>query len=110
MFTRDVVYELADSGRDPLVGVAAVAAAAAALGDANPVAHHVTDVVVTEAADGSARVRSKGLAVRADGSCGSVSYDDTAVRTGDGWRISRRTVSARRTPLSGPPAPPAPGR
>ncbi|WP_055589678.1 nuclear transport factor 2 family protein [Peterkaempfera griseoplana] len=101
LFTGDVVYDLTDYGQEPLSGVAAIRDAAWALGAANPVAHHVTNVVVTVAADGRVQVRSKGLGVRADGSCGSVSYDDTVVRTADGWRISHRRVSARRTPLGG---------
>ncbi|MGW0883217.1 nuclear transport factor 2 family protein [Streptomyces sp. NPDC002671] len=101
LFTSDVVYDLTDFGQEPLVGVAAIRDAALALGAANPVAHHVTNVVVTALADGQVQVRSKGLGIRADGSCGSVSYDDTAVRTADGWRISHRKVTLRRTPLSG---------
>ncbi|MFG3018903.1 hypothetical protein ACGFZQ_10195 [Streptomyces sp. NPDC048254] len=66
--------------------MAAVREAAWTLGATNPVAHHVTNVVVT---------------AWADDSCGSVSYDDTAVRIADGWRISHRRVSPRRTPLGG---------
>jgi hypothetical protein len=37
----------------------------------------------------------------ADGSCGSVTNEDTVVRVGAGWRISHRRVSARRVPLNG---------
>jgi hypothetical protein len=37
----------------------------------------------------------------ADGSCGSVTYEDTVVRVSDGWRISHRRVVARRVPLNG---------
>ncbi|NGO68208.1 nuclear transport factor 2 family protein [Streptomyces boncukensis] len=102
LFTPDVVYDLSDFGREPLSGVAAVREAAAAMGAAGPVAHHVTNIVVTPSADGRARVRSKGLGVRADGTCGSVTYDDTAVRTADGWRISHRTVTRRGAPGGGP--------
>ncbi|MGW1030254.1 nuclear transport factor 2 family protein [Streptomyces sp. NPDC002577] len=101
VFTWDVVYDLTDFGQGRLTGIAAFREAALALGAANPVAHHVTNVVVTESADGQAQVRSKGLGIKADGSCGSVSYDDIAVRTSDGWRISCRKVSSRRTPLNG---------
>ncbi|WP_314175888.1 nuclear transport factor 2 family protein [Streptomyces winkii] len=101
LFTSDVVYDLTDFGQGRLTGVAAVREAALALGSANPVAHHVTNVVVTGSSDGRAEVRSKGLGIKADGSCGSVSYDDTVVRTPDGWRISRRKVSSRRVPLNG---------
>ncbi|MFC8720674.1 nuclear transport factor 2 family protein [Kitasatospora sp. NPDC057198] len=101
LFTADVVYDLTDFGQPPLSGVAAVREAALALGAANPVAHHVTNVVITSWTDDRAQVRSKGLGVRADGSCGSVSYQDTVVRTPDGWRISHRRIVLRRIPLGG---------
>ena len=103
LFTPDVVYDVTDFGQDPLTGLPAIREAALALGAGNPVAHHVTNVVVREAADGGVRARSKGLGVRTDGSCGSVTYDDILVRTPDGWRISHRTVTARRVPLNGVP-------
>lgn len=41
---------------------------------------------------GTVRVRSKGLAVMADGTAGTVTYDDALVRTDAGWRIARRKV------------------
>lgn len=37
----------------------------------------------------------------ADGTCGSVTYDDTVVRVDGGRRISYRKVSARRVALGG---------
>ncbi|MFE9559197.1 nuclear transport factor 2 family protein [Streptomyces sp. NPDC006692] len=101
LFTVDVVYDLTDFGQGCLVGAVAVREAALALGAANPVAHHITNIVITESTEGQVRVRSKGLGVKADGSCGSVSYDDIAVRARDGWRICHRKVSARRIPLNG---------
>lgn len=101
LFTADVVYDLTDFGQGRLVGIAAVREAALALGAANPVAHHVTNIVIADSADGRPRVRSKGLGIKADGSCGSVTYDDIAVRATDGWRVCHRKVSARRTPLNG---------
>ncbi|MFF4537228.1 nuclear transport factor 2 family protein [Streptomyces aureus] len=101
LFTADVVYDLTDFGQQPLSGVAAIQEAARVLGAANPVAHHVTNVVVTAAEEGRVLVRSKALGITADGSCGSVTYDDTVVRTPRGWRISHRKVSPRRIPLSG---------
>lgn len=101
VFTPDVVYDLSDFGQDRVVGLAALTEAALALGPANPVAHHVTNVVVTEGPDGVVHARSKGLGVKADGTCGSVTYDDTVVRVDGGWRIAYRKVSARRVPLGG---------
>jgi hypothetical protein len=102
VFTADVVYDLSDFGQGELVGLAALKEAALALGAGNPVAHHVTNVVVEEVADGRVRALSKGLGVMANGSCGSVAYEDTVVRVDTGgWRISRRRLLARRVPLNG---------
>jgi hypothetical protein len=101
VFTADVEYDLTDFGQQGLRGVEACAAAAYALGDLNPVGHHVTNVILADAGDGSVRGRSKGIGVRADGTCGSVMYEDTIVRGPQGWRISRRKVLACRVPLGG---------
>jgi hypothetical protein len=101
VFTPDVVHDLSDFGRGRVIGIAGLTAAALALGAANPVAHHVTNVVIEEAAGDRVRARSKGLAVMADGSCGSVTYEDTVVRVAEGWRICHRKVVARRAPLNG---------
>src|SRR4051794_21119679 len=101
LFTEDVTYDVADFGLGTLSGRAALRDAALAVGDANPVGHHVTNVVVTPVDERSARVRSKGIGVMADGTTGSAVYDDVVTRTPDGWRISHRTVTARRAPLGG---------
>ncbi|WP_405879563.1 nuclear transport factor 2 family protein [Streptomyces sp. NBC_01136] len=101
LFTEDVVYDVSAFGQGELSGIGAIRNAALALGAANAVAHHVTNIVITDLGDGRAQVRSKGLAVMADGTCGSVSYDDIVVRRDGGWRISRRAVEARRVPLNG---------
>ncbi|MGJ5894752.1 nuclear transport factor 2 family protein [Streptomyces sp. V2] len=101
VFTPDVVYDLTDYGRSPLHDLGALREAALDLGPANPVAHHVTNIVVTFLDNDNAQARSKGLGITTDGSCGSVTYDDTLVRTPDGWRISHRRVTARRVPLNG---------
>jgi 3-phenylpropionate/cinnamic acid dioxygenase small subunit len=99
VFTTDVIYDISDFGQEPLQGVAACAAAGRALGEANPVGHHVTNIVLTAVADGEIHARSKGIGVNADGTCASVTYEDTVIRVTDGWRISRRTLLARRRPL-----------
>ena len=101
VFTPDVEYDVTDFGQGTLTGLTQLVDAALALGAANPVAHHVTNVVIEELADGRVRARSKGLGIRTDGSCGSVTYEDTVVRVGTGWRIARRKVTARRVPLNG---------
>ncbi|MEU7752834.1 nuclear transport factor 2 family protein [Micromonospora sp. NPDC049101] len=99
LFTDDVVYDVSALGGGTLVGLAAAREAALALGDANPVAHHVTNIVLRETADGTVNALSKGFGVMADGSTGSVTYEDTVERTAAGWRITHRIVRARRTPL-----------
>ncbi|WP_217281261.1 nuclear transport factor 2 family protein [Kibdelosporangium persicum] len=99
LFTPDITYDVKDFGFGSLHGTAALREAALALGSANPVGHHVTNIVITRIDDRSARVHSKGIGIQADGTSGSVVYDDVVVRGPDGWKISHRKVSARRAPL-----------
>lgn len=101
LFTPDVTYDVSDLGFGTLHGRDALREAALAAGSANPVGHHVTNIVVTGIDDHSARVRSKGIGINADGTAGSVVYDDIVTRHPDGWKISHRTVTARRAPLGG---------
>lgn len=99
LFTPDITYDMEDFGLSPLHGIEAIAEAALTLGDANPIAHHVTNIVITEIDDHSAHVRSKGLGIKPDGTTGSVTYDDIATRRADGWKITQRKVTARRTAI-----------
>jgi hypothetical protein len=101
VFTADVVYDLTDFGQGPLQGLGACIAAARALGEGNPVGHHITNVLLAESAGGQVQARSKGIGIYADGTCGSLIYEDTIVRATQGWRISHRRVSVRRVPLGG---------
>ncbi|MFG2373327.1 nuclear transport factor 2 family protein [Streptomyces sp. NPDC048504] len=101
VFTPDVEYDLTDYGQGTLTGLTQLTDSALALGAGNPVAHHVTNVVIEELPDGRIRARSKGLGIKTDGSCGSVTYVDTVVRAGMGWRIAQRRITARRVPLNG---------
>ena len=99
IFTEDVAYDVSDFGHGVLRGLSGNGEAARALGDRNPVGHHVTNTVLTARPDGTVEARSKGIGILVNGNCGSLTYDDTVVRTAAGWRISHRVVSARRTPL-----------
>ncbi|MFI9381374.1 nuclear transport factor 2 family protein [Kutzneria sp. NPDC052558] len=101
LFTPDVVYDASDYGGAPLHGVAAIREAALALGPANPVGHHVTNIVITAVDEVTARVRSKGIGILAGGTVGSAVYDDVVTRGPGGWRISHRKITARRAPLGG---------
>lgn len=70
LFTPDVTYDLDDFGLGSLHGTAVMREAALALGEANPVGHHVTNIVITRIDDRSARVQSKGIGIKADGTAG----------------------------------------
>jgi hypothetical protein len=109
LFTDDVAYDVSDVGIDTLHGIDAVRDAALDLGDGNPVAHHVTNIAVTEVEDDCVRTQCKAIVVRADGTCGSATYLDTLRRAGGGWRISHRVVRAARAPLGGAHRAPAAG-
>jgi ketosteroid isomerase-like protein len=99
LFTRDVTYDLDDFGLGSLHGTECMHEAALALGEANPVGHHVTNIVITGIDDRSARVQSKGIGIKADGTAGSVVYNDIVTRQPDGWKISYRKVTSRRAAL-----------
>lgn len=101
LFTADVTYDLEDFGLGLLHGVPAIRDAALAMGAANPVGHHVTNLILTEIEDDMVRARSKGIGIKADGTSGSVIYEDMVRRAGKGWRISYRKVVARRAALGG---------
>jgi ketosteroid isomerase-like protein len=99
LFTPDVVYDVTDFGFGTVHGTAALREYLLALGEASPVGHHVTNIVITQIDERSARVRSKGLGVRADGTARSLVYDDIVTRQPDGWKISHRTITLRRSAL-----------
>jgi 3-phenylpropionate/cinnamic acid dioxygenase small subunit len=99
LFTEDVAYDVSALGGGVLAGLASARDAALELGEANPLAHHVTNIVLEEAPDGTVRALSKYLGVMANGSVASGTYEDT-LRLGDsGWRITHRVVRPRRVPL-----------
>ena len=99
VFSADVTYDLADFGLGSLEGVRAIRDAALAMGDANPVGHHITNVILTAVHADEVHGRSKGIGINADGTSGSVVYEDTFRREDRGWRITHRKVLARRSPL-----------
>jgi hypothetical protein len=99
LLAGEITYDVSALGGGVLVGLSAIREAALALGEANPVAHHVTNIVLQEAPDGRVQALSKGLGVMADGSVGSVSYEDSLKKGDGGWRITHRVVRPRRVPL-----------
>ncbi|KIF75902.1 polyketide cyclase [Streptomyces sp. 150FB] len=101
IFTPEAVYDLSDVGAGTFEGIAAIRNGALKLGAGNPIAHHITNIVITGHEDDQATARSKGLIIMADGSVGSVTHRDTLRHENSGWRISRRVILAQRTPLGG---------
>lgn len=106
VFTPDIEFDTSQFGNPPLVGIEPVIESY--VGARHPVAHHVTNVVVTTDPDGTVRMRSKVISLLGGGLCGSGTYDDVCVHTSDGWRISHRTIGLRRErDLAKPPPRPA---
>jgi hypothetical protein len=100
IFTPGAVYDMSAVGVGTFEGIEAIRSAALQLGAGNPVAHHVTNVVITGDGD-SVTALSKGLMLMADGTVASVTHLDTLRRQDGGWRISRRVISPQRIPLGG---------
>ncbi|MGH3282736.1 MAG: nuclear transport factor 2 family protein [Trebonia sp.] len=100
IFAPDVIYDMSAVGVGTFEGIEAIRSAALQLGARNPVAHHVTNVVITGDGD-SVTALSKGLVLLADGTFASVTHLDILRRHDGGWRISRRVISPQRIPLGG---------
>ena len=103
IFAPEVIYDMSDLGFGSFEGIDAIQRAALHLGDRNPIAHHLTNVVINSDAHGEVTVKSKGLVIRADGTLGSVNPLATVIRRDGQWRISRRVITAQRTPMNRAP-------
>jgi hypothetical protein len=94
VFTDDLVYEGLTHTSHGIAEKVALWTSENGI-NSHPVAHHITNPVVTEEADGTVRMICKGIMVRADALPVSIIYEDVAVRTERGWRISRRKAINR---------------
>jgi SnoaL-like domain len=90
LFTPTALYDMSEFGLGVVRGAAAIRALWSRPDAAHPLAHHATNIVVSEDPDGTVRVVSKGLGVGADGRVGSVVYRDVVERTPAGWRFAVR--------------------
>lgn len=97
IFTPEVVYDMSAVGIGVFEGIETVRAAAAGMGDRGPLAHHVTNVLISSDEDDVATARSKGLLLMRDGTLESVTHLDTLRRRDGEWRISRRIITPLRT-------------
>lgn len=93
VFTTDATFDLTDFGHGTVEGLAKLRELAQAM-KSHPVGHHVTNIVLTPGTD-EVHAQSKGIAVNADGTTASVTYEDTISRqAAGGWRITKRRVLA----------------
>jgi len=67
--------------------------------------HHTTDTVLHQVDENTVRAWSKYFVVRGDGTAGSGDFQDTVVRTADGWRITQRRGSRGNRPDTDPDGP-----
>ena len=96
LFTLDCTYDMREFGLGVVHGAQAVAALWADPDAMHPLAHHATNIIVSEDPEGSVRVLSKGLGVGPNGRVGSVTYRDIVIRTPRGWRFAARTGELRK--------------
>jgi hypothetical protein len=96
LFTATAVYDMSEFGLGIVHGAEAIRDMWSRPGATHPLAHHATNIVVSEDPDGTVRVLSKGLGVGPNGRVGSVVYRDVVVRTPEGWRFAMRKGRLRR--------------
>ena len=106
LFTRDAVYDLSATGLGAFEGIDTIRVAAARLvaSGHSPLAHFVTNIIITPVSDDEARVLSKGVMIMADGSTGGATHRDTVRRDGGHWRLSRRVITPTPAPIGVPAA------
>ncbi|NAZ75484.1 nuclear transport factor 2 family protein [Kineococcus sp. T13] len=92
VFTADVVYDMSAVGMPVIDGIGAARELAQQLGDHGPIAHYVSNVVVTGQDGDQVTVDSKGLMLMADRTLNGVVHHDVLRRESTGWRIARRLV------------------
>jgi hypothetical protein len=95
IFTPDAFFDASDFGVPALTGVEEIRTSWSSDLDQHPVAHHATNIVVTED-DGVVRVESKGICPLRDGRVATVVYRDEVSRTPAGWRLAQRVATRRR--------------
>jgi 3-phenylpropionate/cinnamic acid dioxygenase small subunit len=90
VFTEDIVYDATDFGLGVMRGIPAIVEAWREPFE-HPLAHHTTNVVITEDPDGTVRVRAKHIGPRVSGIT-LVTYQDVVRKTPEGWRIAERAA------------------
>ena len=97
VFTADIVFDATDFGNPVTTSLEELRSLWGSDESMHPLAHHATNIIVTQEDDGTVRVLSKGIGVGHGGRVGSAVYRDVVVPTPDGWRLSHRIVELRRS-------------
>jgi hypothetical protein len=96
LFTDDALYDVSDFDAGIYKGWEQIAQMWRESEGRHPLAHHATNIFVSEDADGTVRVISKGIGVRPNGEAGSVTYKDIVTKGANGWRMTERVALLRR--------------
>ena len=96
LFTDDAVFDASDFGAPVTGSLTELRTMWSADDEQHPLAHHATNILVTEDADGTVHAVSKGLGVLRNGRVASVTYRDDLRWTDSGWRLARRVAVLRR--------------
>ena len=94
LFTEDLVFDASSFGGEPHHGIPALRKEWETT-SMHPLAHHATNIVVSQDEDGTVRVLSKGIGVGRKGRVGSVTYRDIVRKDGGRWKIARRVAEWR---------------
>ncbi len=96
LFTEDAIYDVTDFDGGIVIGPAGIEQLWLE-SKSHPLAHHATNVIVSEDAAGDVSVISKGIGVqRPDGRTGSTTYHDIVEKRPEGWRMTKRVALIRR--------------
>jgi SnoaL-like domain len=95
IFTPEVLYDMSAAGLGTFEGIEMVRDRAQKMEEAGvgPLAHHVTNVVITSDDGDVATAESKIFMLMKNGRLESATQLDTLRRHSGGWRISHRVIS-----------------
>jgi len=101
LFTPDAVYDMTAPGLGIFQGIDTIRAAAAQMSASGhaPIAHFLTNIVLTSTREDEVTALSKCLMIMASGATQGVTYDDTLRRDQGHWRISRRVITPAGRPV-----------
>jgi SnoaL-like domain len=96
VFTEDATFDFTDFGNGTTSSLEDLITLWTSEAADHPLAHHASNVVITEGLGAAVEVLSKGIAVGTNGRVSSITYRDVVVRTPFGWRMAARTATRRR--------------